>query len=174
MPPLDELSSLTTVPGPTSPSPAIAAPQAYAKESGCRRSGIPQQPEPATSRWGAQSPTANVSILLLVRMILIVLTYNVRSNNNQPTRNRDGGDALWNEIFPPVGNESARRVDPRLVPQAVGPIRGVVPTTTTRAQPSQQPPQGESALILSIAVPLMPIQAQGDNLCRLLHHSHRW
>ena len=138
----------------------------------CRTLNHPATTRTSNVKVGRPVSNSQRSYSLVVRMILTVLTYNIRSNNNQSTRN--GGDALWNAMNAPVGNPRPRPINPTLVPQAVGPIQGVVPTTTTRAQPAQQPPQGERALILSIAVPLMQIQAKGDNLCRLLHHSHRW
>jgi len=107
---------------------------------------------------------------LIVLMILTVLTYNIRRNNSQFTRN--GGEALWNNMNARVGNENARPIDPSVVVQAVGPIPGVVPTVATRNQ--QQAPQGESAPILPIAVPLTPTQGLEDNLGRLLRHNPPW
>ena len=81
---------------------------------------------------------------------------------------RNGREALWDTINARVGNENARPIDPSVVVQAVGPIPGVVPAVTTRNQ--QQAPQGESAQILPIAIPLTPTQGLEDNLGRLLRH----
>jgi hypothetical protein len=108
---------------------------------------------------------------LVVLVILTILTYNIRRNNSQSTRN--GGEALWNAMNAPVGNQRATPINQTLVQQAVGQIPGVAPTTTTRTQP-QQMQQGESAMVLPIAVPLILIQGQEDNSGSLLHHSHRW
>ena len=79
---------------------------------------------------------------------------------------------MWNDMNARVGNENARPIDPRVVVQAVGPIPGVVPAVTRRNQ--QQAPQGESVLILPIAVPLTPTQGPEGNLGRLLRHSPPW
>jgi hypothetical protein len=109
----------------------------------CRTLNHPATTRASNLKVGRLVSNSRRSYSLVVRMILTVLTYNVRSNNNQSTRN--GGDALWNAMNAPVGNPRPRPINPTLVAQAVGPIPGVVPTTTTRAQPAQQPPQGESA-----------------------------
>jgi hypothetical protein len=61
-----------------------------------------------------------------------------------------------------VGNPSAALIDPHLVMQLVGPIRGVVPVTTRNQQQQQYPVQGERGLNLPVVVYLIPIQGPVD------------
>jgi len=72
--------------------------------------------------------------------------------------NWGNGNDLWDSMNARVGNPSAAPIDPRLVPQAVGHFPGVVPTATGTPWQQQYTGQGERALILHLAVYLMPIQ----------------
>ena len=69
-----------------------------------------------------------------------------------------------------VGNQRAQPIDPRLVPQAVGPIQGVAPTT--RGNQVQRTAQGKDALILFPAASLTPVQGLEDNTVSRWHHNH--
>jgi hypothetical protein len=80
------------------------------------------------------------------------LTDDVPSQPNQSAGS--GGEQLWTDLNARVGNRSAQPIDPRLVVQAVGPIRGVVPTQPGSNQP-QQTMQGKEARIVHPAAPLM-------------------